>query len=555
MYSEKDIVEKLAQLREMSSENEVVEFKEAKKNYDFKKLGKYVSALSNEANLRNCKESWLVFGIKDEDHSVVDCQFRPDDSDLMSLKKEIADKTNGRFTFNEIYTTEVDGKRVIMFSIPPAPQGIPTNFEGHYYARDHESLQPLGITKIETIRKQATKYDWTAQVVEGATIDDLDPAAISFAKKQYLEKFPAKIPEAEKWDDMKFLDKAKITINGQITRTAIILLGKEESEHYINPCDCKIRWKLLDDKGDSLGYDIIPIPMILGVNRLFEKIRILKYRYIPYGSLFPDEVDNYDRYSIREALNNCLAHQDYEVGSRVNVIERPDSLTFTNKGTFLPESVQKVVEKDIPEETYRNPHLVSAMFNLNMVDTEGGGIRRMFNIQAKRFFPLPEYDIADGRVSVSLIGKVLDEDYASILARNQDLSLIDIILLDKLQKNKEYELNEIQIKYLRKKGLVEGRKGKLHISKAVAQKTGQKGKYSNLSGFDKSYYKDLIVKALSEHKSMTRTEIDDMILDKLPESLKDAQRTNMVMNLIQELRREGKITNTGSRSRSKWVLS
>ena len=295
--------------------------------------------------------------------------------------------------------------------------------------------------------------------------------------------------------------------------------------------------------------------MILGVNRLYEKIRILKYRYIPEGSLFPEEVDNYDRYNIREALNNCIAHQDYNEGSRINVIERPDSLTFTNKGTFLPESVEVVVQKDIPEETYRNPHLVSAMYNLNLVDTEGGGIRKMFSIQAKRFFPLPEYDLSDGRVAVTLIGKVLDEDYARTLARHKDLSLIDIILLDKLQKDKEAELSDEQIKYLRKKGLVEGRKGKLYISKVVAQKTGQKGKYSILSGFDKNYYKDLILKALAEDTSMSRAEIDDMILDKLPESLRDTQRTNMVMNMIQELRKEGKIQNTGSRSRSKWVLS
>ena len=242
MKTDKDIQAKLTQLRAMASENEVVEFKEAKKGYDFRKLCKYVSALGNEANLRSCSEAWLVFGIKDKDHSVVGTEYRLETADLMKLKKEVADQTNGRFTFTEIYTTTIDDKRVILFSIPPAPQGIPISYKGHYYARDHESLQSLGIVKIEQIRKQATKYDWTAQIIEGARIEDLSSAAIDFARKQYLEKFPSRKSEIEQWDNVKFLDKAKITIKGKVTRTAIILLGKEESEHFINPCDCKIRW-------------------------------------------------------------------------------------------------------------------------------------------------------------------------------------------------------------------------------------------------------------------------------------------------------------------------
>ena len=555
MYSDQELHKKLIGLRALTSENEVVEFKEAKEGYDFRKIGKYVSALANEANLNSKREAWLVFGIKDVGHSLVGSQYRLQESDLMHLKKEIADATNERFTFKEIYPIEVQGYRVIMFCIPPAPQGIPIDFKGHYYARDHESTSPLSIEKIERIRSQATKFDWSSDIIEDASIDDLDPDAIAFAREQYAEKYPKKALELKSWDDEKFLNKAKVTIRGKITRTAIILLGKEESEHLINPTDCKIRWKLLDNKGKSLGYEIIHIPMILGIEKLYNKIRILKYRYIPDGSLFPEEGDTYDSFSIREAVNNCIAHQDYQKGNRINVIEKPDSLIFTNAGQFIPESVESVVTQDIPEDNYRNPHLVAAMFNLNMVDTEGGGIRKMFDIQREKFFPLPEYELKDERVSVTLVGKVLDVGYARILARNNDLSLNDIILLDKIQKKKEAELTDADIKYLRKRGLVEGRKNNLYLSKQVAQKTGQKARYSNLTGLEKEHYKALIVKAIEEHVSMSRADIDELIIEKLPDSYRDEQRKTLVMNLIQELRKEGKIENSGSRTKPNWVLS
>ena len=191
--------------------------------------------------------------------------------------------------------------------------------------------------------------------------------------------------------------------------------------------------------------------------------------------------------------------------------------------------------------------------NLKMVDTEGGGIRKMFNIQAKRYFPLPDYDMSDNRVAVTITGKVLDMEYARILARNTDFSLEDIVLLDKVQKHKE--LSDAELKYLRKNNLVEGRKGNVHLSKSVAQKTGQKSRYIKVAGFDKQYYKDLIYQCITTHDSMSRAEIDELLFDKLSDSLDDTQKKNKIMNLIQEMRRNKKIKNIGTRESSKWILS
>lgn len=67
------------------------------------------------------------------------------------------------------------------------------------------------------------------------TIDDLEPEAIEKARKEYAKRNPFHKAEISAWDDAKFLDKAKITINGKITRAALVSLGKEESEHLLSP--------------------------------------------------------------------------------------------------------------------------------------------------------------------------------------------------------------------------------------------------------------------------------------------------------------------------------
>lgn len=542
----------LYSLRNLTAENEVVEFKEAKNGYDFTKLGKYFSALSNEANLKGKPYAWLVFGVENIKHSIVGSHFRPQRKDLDSLKSEIANKTTNRITFIEIYELNEPEGRVVMFQIPAAPKGFPIAFDGHYYGRDDEELSPLNLEEIERIRAQSTAEDWSAAVVPDASLEDLDEEAIALARKNFKNKFPEKAAELDSWDDATFLNKAKITIKGKITRTAIILLGKEESEHFINPAEAKIRWLLKDANGNDKDYAIIGCPMILAVDKVYARIRNLKYRYIKDGTLFPDEVNQYEPYSIREALNNCIAHQDYTKHGRINVIEMDDQLIFTNLGSFIPGSVQKVVKEDAPEEHYRNRFLASAMFNLKMVDTAGGGIRKIFNFQRERFFPMPDYDFSGGKVKVTISGKILDIEYARLLARNRELALEEIMMLDKVQKKQE--LTEFEEKHLKGKKLIEGRKPNYYIGIKVAQKTGQKAAYSKNKAFDKSYYLDLIEKAIREHKSLERNEIDELLWKKLPDWMDDKQKKIKINNLLSELRKKNKIENKGTFKMPKWVL-
>jgi len=544
--------QKLQQLRDLDVENEVLEFKEAKNTYDFRKLGKYFSALCNEANLKGIPYAWLVFGIEDTHHNIVNSQFRLKRKDLDSLKGEIANKTTNRITFIEIYELNYQEGRVVMFQIPAAPKGIPIAFEGHYYGRYSEELGPLNLEEIERIRAQATSEDWSAAIIRDAKLDDLDKEAIQVARDNYKNKFPYKANEIDDWDTTTFLNKAKLTIRGKITRTAIILLGKDEAEHFINPAEAKIRWILKDGNGNDKDYLIVGCPLLLAVDKVYSKIRNLKYRYIKEGTLFPDEVNQYEPYSIREAINNCIAHQDYSKQGRINVVEMDDQLVFTNLGVFIPGDVNKVVKEDAPEEHYRNRFLATAMFNLKMVDTAGGGIKKIYNFQRERYFPMPDYDLSGGKVKVTITGKILNMEYAKLLAKNKDLTLSEVILLDKVQKKQH--LSKLDEKLLRSKKLIEGRRPNYYIGIRVAQKTGQKATYSKNKAFDKNYYLDFIVKSIREHGSLSRSDVDELLWKKLPDWMNDKQRKNKIGNLISELRIKKEIKNIGNDKYSKWVL-
>lgn len=536
----------------LPAETEIVEFKEANRNYDFTKIGKYFSALSNEANLQGRPFAWLIFGVEDKHHHIIGSLFRPVRKDLDSLKSEIANKTTNRITFIEIYELYLPEGRVVMFQIPAAPKGFPIAFEGHYYGRDGEDLVPLNLEEIERIRGQAATEDWSAAIIPDATLDDLDKDAILVARNNFKNKFSEKASEVDNWNDPTFLNKSKILNKGRITRTAIILLGKEESEHLINPAEAKIRWLLKDASGNDKDYMIVGCPFLLAVDKIYYRIRNLKYRYLKDGTLFPDEVNQYEPFIIREALNNCIAHQDYTKNGRINVVELDDQLIFTNLGSFIPGSIERVVKENAPEEYYRNRFLATAMFNLKMVDTAGGGIRKMFNFQRERFFPMPDYNLSDGKVKVTITGKVLNLEYARVLAKNRDLTLEEIMMLDKVQKKQR--LNNFEEKHLKAKRLIEGRKPNYFISLKVAQQTGQKATYTKNKAFDKAYYLDLIIKSLTEHGHINRTDVDELLWNKLPDWMSEQQKKYKVNNLLSELRHKGDIKNTGTDNKPNWIL-
>ncbi len=553
-----DLKSKLAKMMALPAETEWIEFKEAKNDYHFDELGQYFSALSNEANLMGQPAGWLVFGVTNKPpRQICGTNYRSAKPGLERLKVQISQHTNHQITFVEIHELNEDRGRVVLFQIPPAPRGIPVTWNGVAYGRISERLSPLSLPEIERIRRQITFEDWSAQICEGATISDLDLEAVNFARLQYKEKNknnPHLASEVDQWDDATFLNKARICINGKITRAAVILLGKSEAEHFIYPAIARITWVLKDANNTEKDYQHFGPPLILAVEQVFARIRNLTYRYMADNRLFPTETTQYDKWVIRETLHNAIAHQDYTQSGRINVVEEAESLLFTNVGEFIPGSVEEAIRRDAPPEIYQNRFLAEAMVSLNMIDTIGSGIKRMFLKQRERSFPMPDYDLNEpGRVRVRIIGKILDERYTRMLMTRTDLDLMAVIALDKIQKGKP--ITDEEFKSLKKKKLVEGRRSNLFVSAKVAIVTDTKADYIKRRGIDREYSKKLVLDYLTKFKEATRQEMNQLLMDKLSDSLSEDQKMSLIKNLLQEMRAEGSIKAQRTGRRSVWFSS
>jgi ATP-dependent DNA helicase RecG len=550
MYTEQDLIGILSELRRVPAETEWVEFKAARHGFGENDLGEYFSALSNEANLKKKPHAWIILGVEDHPpRTIVGTNWhRGNRATLDELKHKVAVGTNGH-TFTEIYELILAEGRVLMFCIPPAPAGIPTPWKGHYFGRDGESKVALSISKIEEIRRQASQFDWSAKICPDATIDDLDGEALSVARDKFSRKLGGRNlgDDPQQWDSSTFLNKARLTRNGKITRAALLLLGKEESSQYLSPHPAQITWKL---SAEEEAYEHFGPPFLLAIEKVFKRIRNVKFRIQASDRLLPDEIDKYDSRIVLEALNNCIAHQDYLQNARIIVTEKTDRLILQNRGGFFDGSVEDYILRERTPERYRNTFLTQAMVTLNMIDTLGMGIRRMFQQQRERYLPMPEYDLSStDRVVFSIYGRQIDENYGRILMERKDLSLDEIVALDRVQKSQT--IDEETARRLRTKGLVMGRYPRIFLVGDIAR-----AEYTKHRAFDKQYYKDLVIKFLRQHRKAKPEDFQRLLSNKLSDLYDESQRKTKIRNFIQEMAREGSIINTGGRGNTaKWVLS
>lgn len=567
--NEKTLLNVLEGLLRLPREQATVEFKS---NWDLAEdIGQYISALANVAALNGHERAWMVWGIENTSRAVTGTKFEPfgqkvkegaNQSLIMWLQVMTAPRAD--FCFYEL---QHQHHRVVMLEIHPA-RSAPVAFQQMRYVRVDSHKVKLAEYPDKEARLWAmlgSKEDWSGELVPDATFDDLDTSAVEVARQRFVDFLIRSEPDANRhegvraevliWDDATLLNKARITKQGRITRAALLLLGKDEAAHFLAPADIKISWILRDAHNNTVTSVPFGMPFLLATERVYARIRNVTLDHMPDGTLFPTPVPQYDPWVLREALHNCVAHQDYMLGGKINVVEYPDRLVLSNLGQFIPESVEWMLEHQSPPEHYRNQWLIDGMIRLRMIEQAGSGIRRMFATQRQRLFPLPDYVFGTTpqghpRVELTLQGQVLDPKFTRALMMRSDLTLRQVLLLDRVQKGQALSADEV--KTMRVMGLIETRARKVFISAKVADTVGQKAKYIHNRGLDDGYYQQLVLDYLKKYGKATRADLDALLLAKLADVLVGQQRANKVKNLIQGMRRAQLIELRGKRPSYFW---
>lgn len=541
-------------LREFPQENACCEWKEMKnlKNSfagdEKDDLISYVSAIAN------MEGGHLVIGVQDKTLEIVGTDLSKFNLNFQSavwkLLEHYINLSSEGLSIDE-YTTEDTYKTVWIVHIPKHLPRRPVYAHKKAWQRVEDSLVEMTQERLAAILEEPIfeAKDWSAEIVPNATLADLDELAVAKARVMFKKVHASKIPteEIDTWTVEELLCNSGIMIDGKLTRAAIILLGKTVSVFKLRPAVVEVTWTLRDGRQEVVDYEHFTVPFILTVDQILSKIRNLTMRELPGGTLFPETMKQYDDYTIREALHNAIAHQDYTLQQRINFVENPDFLYYANGGSFIPGTLQKALATKGPQRHFRNECLCRAMVNFNMIDTVSRGIKKMFNEQWRRHFPMPDYEIdaLNKEVGVKIYGNTINEKYTKLLKENNTLTLEDCILLDAVQKG--HRISEEHVLALLGRGLLEGDVLEYSISLDIAKKTKQLSDYTRNRGLDKAKLQQMILQYLQNAGLVgaKRDAIFEYLKDVLPKTKTQEQQERMVGNILSEMKGAGTIIPKG----------
>mgnify|MGYP000878082404 CR=1 FL=1 len=550
-------------LREYPQENarcEWKEFKNLKNSFCGDEKDDVISYVSAIANMEG---GHLIIGAKDKTLDIVGTDlsrltFNGQPANPQSATFKLIEQCtylSSEGLYIEPFETDDTHKTVWIIHIPKHLPRRPVLAHKKAWQRIEDSLVEMTNERLSAILEEPiyAAKDWSAEIVSDATTDDLDEVAIAKARKMF-KKVHSRIPteEVNAWNVQTFLSKCGLMRNGGITRAAIILLGKYESAFKLRPAVAQVTWTRRDAKQDVVDYEHFTVPFILTVDEILSKIENLTLREMPGGTLFPDTMKQYDDYTIREALHNCIAHQDYELQQRVNFVENPTYLYYSNAGTFIPGTLENALRNEEPQTYFRNECLCKAMVDFNMIDTVSRGIKKMFNEQCRRHFPMPDYEIDSEKkkVVVRIYGTEINKQYTQLLKNDNTLSLWDCISLDAVQKGRT--IHEDVAKDLLGRGLIEGDTPNYNISLGLAKVTQQLPTYTKTKGLDKAKLRKMILQYLQNagEEGAKRDSIYEYLKDVLPANKTQEQQLRMVGKLLVEMAEENLIEPNGRR----WII-
>ena len=528
-------------LRNYPQENahcEWKEFKNLKNSFCGDEKDDVISYVSAIANMEG---GHLVIGVHDKTLDIVGTDTYNYDRQkaILRLTERCVNLSTEGLDIDE-FITEDTNRKVWVIHIPKHLPKRPVFAHNKAWQRIEDSLIEMTAERMSAILDEPifSETDWSAQIVSDATIDDLDEVAIAKARMMF-KKVHSRIPEAEvnAWTVETFLSKCGIMKNGGITRAAIILLGKYESVFKLRPAVAQVTWTRRDEKQDVVDYEHFTVPFILTVDEILSKIENLTMREMPGGTLFPDTMKQYDDYTIREALHNCIAHQDYTMQQRINFVENPTYLYYSNAGSFIPGTLENALTNEEPQAYFRNECLCRAMVDFNMIDTVSRGIKKMFNEQWRRHFPMPDYEIdaKNRKVSVRIYGNEINEQYTNLLKTNKSLTLWDCISLDAIQKGRT--IHEDIAQDLLNRGLIEGEAPNYTISLGIAKATRQLQGYTKQKGLDKEKIKQMILQYLKNAGTdgAKRDSIYEYVKDVMPQVKTHEQQLRLLGDILSAL--------------------
>jgi len=464
--------------------------------------------------------------------------------------KKIFTKTRQKVTAEEVI---VEGKRVVVFSIPPRPAGQVLKYAGIALMRVNDSLEVMTDEQYRTLVNEV-QPDKTYDFVKGVVFSDLDPDAVAELRSLYKSK-NSEAKNIDTLPDQRLLEDLELIEGERVRLAALVLIGKKEAlNKYLRNSEISFEYRnAVTDIQHVERIDFREAFVFLAAE-IWSKVSSRQQMHQIQEGLFRTDIPAYNIEVFREALFNAICHRDYSMQGQVFIKQSPQQLEFTSPGGF-PYGVTKDNIIDVPS-TPRNRFLTEIFQKVfRGVERSGQGADKIFRITIEEGKGAPDYsDSDDMTVVLKIPASLQDSEFIRFLSafikqKNIALSAKDYVLLEKIRKGEK--ISRVKIQHLIDYGLLEsyGKTNSMRfiLSSDYYNHAGELGLRTKRIGLSRDKNKEIILSHLQKHGKGTMAEFVQIF----PE-LKKSDVTNLLM----ELRRAEKIKNSGSKGRAAfWELT
>lgn len=543
-----------------TGETRTVEFKgEERAQISDRDLVEAVVCLANRSEIH--EPGWLIIGVED-DGRITGARPRHNGvTDPDRLAALISSRTRPSLTVKVDIVT-LEGKEIIVIQIPAAKVPIGTT-DGRYLRRaidknGRPQCLPYYYHEMQIYQADLGLLDYSAQVVPGATWDDLDPREFDrfrYFVKQNRGRSDSSLLNLPDEELAKVL--GAVEINGEkiyIRVLGLLLFGTEDALRRFLPSH-EIAFQIL--RGTKVVMnDFFRWPLLRAMEEIQARFDRFNNEQELMIGILRIGVPDYSPDAFREAVANALVHRDYRRLGAVHIQWNDDRIEISNPGGFI-EGV-RLDNLLVTAPKPRNPLLADALKRAGIVERTARGIDIIFREQLRNGRPAPSYDLStESNVMLVLPGGEANLKFVQMVVEEsqnrRELDLDELLILNALwqertittpeaaqliQKNEETArsvLNRlVESGFVEPRGVRKGRTW--HLSAATYRRLGEKAAYIRQRGFEPLQQKQMILQYVEAHGRITRSEVAELC------QISPFQASRLLDKLVQEkkLRRHGK---------------
>ncbi len=509
-------------------ESEWIEFKPFSDPKDDKKVAyEYAICFANAGG------GVVIFGVSDKERggrakAIHGCA----KIDLDQWKRDIYQGTVPHLDVElEVLTVPEGSGRLLVMRVPKGPSPPYGTSQGLYKKRVSKNCMPMDLHAAARLEVSTGVVDWSGQPAEGVALADLDPVEIA-RSRNWLRRLKPNSGLLTTGDS-ELLQGLRALADGRVTRTGLLLFGREEA--LIRHCpQHAVQYVHQTSQTAVVRNDVMHAGLLNVLERIeqaftgpanpeqelsfgFMKLRIPAF-----------SVED----TVREGVLNAVTHRDYLDPGRVLVRHAAKELVISSPGGFISGITPQNILRH--ESRTRNQTLALAFVKLGLVESSGVGRRRIFIPMLSLGKKAPEYE-TDGR-SVTLRvydgsfdarmaklvakwrrdGRDIDLDALLILTYLREHAFIDPLSASRLlQFSREGARGQLDFYALPGTGILERRgntaAATFHLTKSVARDLLGKAAYTKTKGIAPIRYAEMVRAYLEDHGSITPAECRELL--------------------------------------------